>query len=127
MAAQKKSRVAKERDEGTRGLWRWFVARFDVRRLVFVNESGTHTSMDRLRARAPRGLRAHGKVPRNAGKNLTLIASMSLHGTAEAMVVEGATDAEVFEGYVESTSWLRRSRKGKWWSWTTSERTSLRG
>jgi transposase len=40
-------------------------------------------------------------VPRNRGKNTTLIASMSLRGTGESMCVEGATDAEVFEGYVE--------------------------
>jgi hypothetical protein len=43
---------------------------------VFVDESGTHISMDRLRSRAPRGIRAYGKVPKNRGKkNLTLIAS----------------------------------------------------
>jgi hypothetical protein len=39
---------------------------FDARRLVFVDESGFHTSMmTRLYARAPRGKRAYGKVPRN--------------------------------------------------------------
>jgi transposase len=101
VAAQKKSKVASERDEGARGLWRWFLARFDVRRLVFVDESGFHIAMDRLRARAPRGQRAYGKVPRNRGKNLTLIASMSLHGMGETMVVEGSTDALAFEVYVE--------------------------
>ncbi len=101
MAAQKKSKVAQERDEGARGLWRWLVSRFDVRRLVFVDESGMHTSMDRLRSRAPRGERAYGKVPRNRGKNTTLIASMSLSGMGEAMCVQGATDAKAFEVYVE--------------------------
>jgi transposase len=101
VAAQKKSSVASERDEGARGLWRWLVSRFDVRRLVFVDESGTHTSMDRTRARAPRGERAYGKAPRNRGKNITLIASMSLLGMGEAMCVEGATDALAFEAYVE--------------------------
>jgi transposase len=101
VATQKKSKVAQERDEGARALWRWVVSRFDVRRLVFVDESGTHTSMDRLRSRAPRGERAYGKVPRNRGKNLTLIASMSLHGMGESMCVEGATDAKAFEVYVE--------------------------
>jgi len=60
-----------------------------------------HTSMDRLRSRAPKGERAYGKVPRNRGKNTTLIASMSLSGMGESMVVQGATDAEVFEAYVE--------------------------
>jgi len=101
VAAQKKSKVAQERDEGARGLWRWFLARFEVRRLVFVDESGFHIAMDRLRARAPRGRRAYGKVPRNRGKNLTLIASMSLSGMGETMVLEGATDALAFEVYVE--------------------------
>ena len=101
MATQKKSKVASERDEGARTLWRWLVSRFDVRRLVFVDESGTHISMDRLRSRAPRGERAYGQVPKNRGKNLTLIASMSLYGMGESMCIEGATDAEAFELYVE--------------------------
>jgi hypothetical protein len=82
-------------------LWRWLASRFDVRRLVFVDESGTHVSMDRLRSRAPRGVRAYGRVPKNRGKNVTLIASMSLHGIGESMCVEGATDAAAFEAYVE--------------------------
>lgn len=83
-------------------MWRWLASRFDARRLVFVDESGFHTSMTRLRARAPRGKRAYGKVPRNRGKNTTLIASITLEGgMGETMSIEGATDAEVFEAYVE--------------------------
>src|SRR5215203_2760561 len=80
---------------------RWLASRFDVRRLVFVDESGTHISMDRLRSRAPRGERAYGRVPKNRGKNLTLIASMSLDGMGESMCIEGATNARAFEAYVE--------------------------
>ncbi len=60
--------------------------------------------MTRLRARAPRGKRAYGKVPRQLrwGKNQTLIASITLEGgMGEAMSIEGATDAEIFETYVE--------------------------
>jgi transposase len=72
-----------------------------VRRLVFVDESGTHIAMDRLRSRALRGERAYGKVPKNRGKNLTLIASMSLYGMGESMCFEGATDAAAFEVYIE--------------------------
>jgi len=101
VATQKKSPVASERDEGARALWRWLATRFDVRRLVFVDESGTHIAMDRLRSRAPRGERAYGKVPKNRGKNTTLIASMSLSGMGESMCLEGATDAKAFEAYVE--------------------------
>jgi transposase len=70
--------------------------------LVFVDESGFHTSMTRLRARAPKGERAYGKVPRNRGKNTTLIASITLEGAmGESMTIEGATDALAFEAYVE--------------------------
>jgi transposase len=101
VATQKKSKVASERDEGARALWRWLSSGFDVRRLVFVDESGTHISMDRLRSRAPRGERAYGRVPKNRGKNLTLIASMSLYGMGESMCIEGATDARAFEVYIE--------------------------
>jgi transposase len=69
---------------------------------VFVDESGFHTSMTRLRALAPKGKRAYGKVPRNRGKNTTLIASITLEGgMGESMSIEGATDSEAFEAYVE--------------------------
>src|SRR5215204_434473 len=102
MAAQKKSKIASEREEEARGLWRWLASHFDARRLVFVDESGFNTSMTRLRARAPRGKRAYGKVPRNRGKNTTLIAAITLEGAmGESMTVEGATDALAFEAYVE--------------------------
>ena len=102
MAAQKKSQIAQERDEQARGLWRWLASRFDARRLLFVDECGFHTSMTRLRARAPKGKRAYGKVPRNRGKNQTLIAAITLEGgMGESMSVEGATDAKAFEAYVE--------------------------
>ena len=83
-------------------MWRWLASRFDAGRLVFVDESGFHTSMTRLYARAPRGERAYGKVPRNRGKNETLIASITLGGAIGAsMTVEGGTDAAAFEAYVE--------------------------
>jgi transposase len=102
MATQKKSQIASERDEQARGLWRWLASRFDARRLVFVDESGFNTSMTRLRARAPRGQRAYGRVPRNRGKNTTLIAAVTLQGgMGESMTLEGATDALAFEAYVE--------------------------
>jgi transposase len=102
MAAQKKSKIAQERDEEARGLWRWLASRFDARRLAFVDESGFDTSMTRLRARAPKGKRAYGKVPRNRGKNTTLIAAITLEGAmGQSMTIEGATDAPTFEAYVE--------------------------
>jgi hypothetical protein len=93
------------------------VAGFPLRREaigVLKDESGFHTSMTRLRARAPRGQRAYGKVPRNRGKNTTLIASMTLEGAmGESMTVEGATDALAFSRLMWSTSWRRASKRGR--------------
>ena len=57
--------------------------------------------MTRRYARAPKGERAYGSVPRNRGPNTTLLASMSLLGMGGAMAVEGATTKAVFEAYVE--------------------------
>ena len=73
----------------------------DPARLVFVDECGTHTSMTRRRARAARGMRAPGAVPRNRGPVTTLIAGVSLTGMRPAMTVEGGTDTAVFATYLE--------------------------
>ncbi len=68
---------------------------------MFVDECGTHTSMTRLRGRAPKGERAYAKVPRNRGRNTTLLASMGLEGMGPSMAVVGSTTKAVFETYVE--------------------------
>ena len=92
-----------ERDEGARAAFRKRAAGVDPRRFVAVDECGTHTSMTRrTRARAPRGQRAYGRVPRNRGKNTTLLAAMTLDGgVGPTMAVEGGTDRHVFEAYVK--------------------------
>jgi transposase len=99
--AQKKSLGASERNEEERSAWRDEVKDIDPARFVFVDECGTNITLTRLYARAPRGERAFGKVPRNWGKDLTLIAAMSAEGMGEAMSVEGATDGAAFEAYVK--------------------------
>ena len=99
-ATQKKAFPASERDETQRARWRREVGRLDPRRLVFVDECGTHTSMTRLRARAPKGERAYGRMPRNSGKNTTF----REHGRGGYGAVfggGGATMKVVFETYVE--------------------------
>jgi transposase len=40
-------------------------------------------------------------VPRNRSKNTTVLASITLSGMGEPMAVEGPTDQEVFDAYVE--------------------------
>jgi transposase len=76
------------------------VKAIDPARFVFVDECGTNITLTRLYARAPRGERAFGKVPRNWDKNVTLIAALSTEGMGQAMSMEGATDGAAFEAYV---------------------------
>jgi transposase len=69
--------------------------------LVFVDETGSHIAMTPLYAYAPRAERAVGKVPRNYGSIMTLIASLSLSGMGPALLLDGAADHLAFEGYIE--------------------------
>jgi transposase len=73
----------------------------DASRLVVVDECGSNIALTPLYARAPKGQRAHGSVPRNRGKNTTLLASLSLSGIGACMIIEGAVNARTFEAYVE--------------------------
>jgi hypothetical protein len=100
LAAEKKSLIASERDEAARAAWRQEAAELDPAAFVFVDESGTHTSLTRLRARAPRGERAVGRVPRNHGPNVTLFAALTPQGIGPAMVVTGGADRPACETYV---------------------------
>ncbi len=93
---------ASERDEFLRAAWRALVAgEIDAKRLVFVDEMGSNTSLFSLYAWARLGERAHCSAPRNRGKNTTLLASMSLEGMGPCVAVVGSTTAAVFEAYVK--------------------------
>jgi transposase len=70
-------------------------------RLVFVDEMGTNTSPTPQYAWSRRGERAHARVPRNWGANVTLLASMSVRGMGPCLAVEGPTTEAVFEAYLE--------------------------
>ena len=75
--------------------------KLDPSGLVFVDEMGTNTSLAPLYAYSLRGQRAYAQVPRNRGPNTTLLTSISLEGMGPSLAVEGATNREVFEAYVE--------------------------
>jgi transposase len=77
------------------------VCRLDPGQLVFVDEMGTHTSLAPLYAYAPIGERAYLEIPRNRGKNTTLLTSLHARGMGPSMAVEDATTSRVFETYVE--------------------------
>jgi transposase len=72
----------------------------DPAALVFVDESGTNLAMTPRYGRAPRGERVVGTVPRNHGKNTTLVAALTLDGITAAMTVEGALDRSAFDAFV---------------------------
>jgi len=67
---------------------------------MFVDESGLNLALTRLYARAPRGVRAVGAVPQNYGQSLTVWAALDCRGIRAALVVPGATDQEVFLGFI---------------------------
>ena len=91
-----------ERDEWLRAAWRVLISQeVNSKRLVFVDEMGTNTSLSPLRAWSAVGQRAHCSVPRNRGRNTTLLASMSAEEMGPSLTVEGATTRAVFETYVE--------------------------
>ncbi len=62
---EKKSLGATERDETARAAWRDLTGYLPVNDLVFVDECGSNVALTPLYARAPRGQRAYGVVPRN--------------------------------------------------------------
>lgn len=76
------------------------MAAVDPLRLVFVDESSTHTSFTRLYGWAPHDQRATGSVPRNHGKNQTFVAALTWQGMQAPWAVEGAMDTTAFEAYV---------------------------
>ena len=102
MEPKKRSLGASERDEFLRAAWRLLVAEeVDAERLVFVDEMGTNVSLSPLHAWSRRGKRAFGSAPRNWGRNVTLLASITYLGLGPCLAVEGATKREVFETYLE--------------------------
>jgi transposase len=73
----------------------------DSERLVFVDECSTNTSLAPIYGWSRRGERVRQKVPRNWGKNVTLLSSIGKRmGMGASLVVEGSTNTEVFETYL---------------------------
>jgi hypothetical protein len=62
---------------------------------------GANISLSPLYAWSRRGERAPCKAPRNWGKNVTLLATMSLGEMGPCLAVVGRTTRAAFEAYVE--------------------------
>jgi transposase len=92
--------VASERDDAQRAAFRAVVAPLDQSRFIFVDETSTSVAMTRSYARAPRGQRAVGTVPRNHGQKLSVIGALGFRRRVAALRIEGAVDTDVFEVFV---------------------------
>jgi len=98
---KKKSLGATERNEQERATWRENASKLPTESLVFLDECGSNIALTPLYGRAPKGERARGSVPRNRGKNTTLIAALSLEGMGAALILEGSANTTAFELYIE--------------------------
>ncbi|HEV8192200.1 MAG TPA: transposase, partial [Ktedonobacterales bacterium] len=97
--------AASERDAEARTTWREAVAALDPEQFVFVDESGTNISLTRLYGWAPQDQRATGSVPRNHGKNTTLVAALAPDGLHAPWMhapwmIEGAMETDSCVWYI---------------------------
>jgi hypothetical protein len=91
---------ATERDEEARSAFRERLRGVDSERLIFVDESSTNIAVVPRYARAPKGERAYAKAPRNWGRNVTLISSITMEGMGPSMSIEGSSDTDSFGLYM---------------------------
>lgn len=103
---RKKTRRAAEQDgpqlKAERAAWQDEFATIDPTHLVFLDESGANTAMDRTHGRAASGKRVDGPVPRGHWNMTTLTAAVRLDGVIEAacQARNQATNAPWFVHYV---------------------------
>jgi transposase len=103
--AKKKSLRAAEQDrpdvKAQREAWRDKAGQVNLRRLVFLDESGAKTNMTRLYGRSFDGQRLVDSTPHGHWCSTTLLSAIRVDGATAAVTVDGATDAEVFATYVQ--------------------------
>jgi transposase len=101
---KKKTHHAQERDtprvQAQRQAFDQKMARVDPAHLVFVDETGATTALDRPYARAPAGTRVEAAIP-GEWHNVTLIVGLRPTAVVAPIAFPGATDREAFESYVE--------------------------
>lgn len=72
----------------------------DPARLVFIDETGTSTSMARTRGRAKRGRRVVGHVPWGHWKILTFVAALRQDGITAPFVIDRPMTRAIFIEYL---------------------------
>ena len=101
--AEKRTLGASEQDEFLRAAFRVMViCSIEPDHFVFVDECSSNTSLAPIYGWARKGERAHQRVPRNWGKNITLLSSIDKErGMGASLVVEGSTNGMVFHTYLQ--------------------------
>lgn len=75
---------------------------WDVRRLVFLDETAATTNMTRLRGRSPRGQRCVASAPHGHWKSTTFIAGLRHHEVTAPLVLDGPMNGAAFLAYIRS-------------------------
>jgi transposase len=78
-----------------------------VDKLVFLDESGASTAMQRLRGRSPRGQRCVAGSPAGHWKILTIIGAVRVDGPLACATLDGPVDTAAF------TAWIRHDLSGQ--------------
>jgi transposase/uncharacterized protein YnzC (UPF0291/DUF896 family) len=73
-----------------------------VKRLKFIDESGTHLGLTRLFGRAAPGQRIVEATPGYSGPHYTLVATLGWQEVTAPWIFEGAMNRVAFEAYVRS-------------------------
>jgi len=72
----------------------------DPRRLIFIDESGANTAMNRTHGRAQAGRRVYTDTL-SRWESITMTCGLRLAGVTAPLVFRGATNTETFEYYVK--------------------------
>jgi transposase len=102
---KKKVTHATERDrpdvQAKRRTWMRQRRKWNAKKLVFVDETGVSTQLQRTSGRAPRGVRVTGAVPENHYHASTLAGAMRWNGQTTGLVYDGGTDVATLLTFVE--------------------------
>jgi len=102
--AQKKTPVARERErpdvEEQREAFRARQPELDVKRLVFVDESGFRLGTPLRYGWAPRGDDSIAKAVHGKWTNMTMVGAIALDGFRGFMTIDAGTSIDVFRAFV---------------------------
>jgi transposase len=76
------------------------MARYALKHLKFIDESGAYLGMTRLFGRAAPGKRVVDATPGHSGEHYTLVSTLSLAGISAPWLLPGAMNSDAFNVYV---------------------------